>query len=114
VVAAELAESEPGSADFFVATRAEELPPAGLLGIFLRRDDQGLVVDALSEDSGAREAGLVAGDRLVRVDGREVPHLAALKLALMTHEPGERVPVEYARADPDGLVTRHEVKVTLR
>jgi hypothetical protein len=51
---------------------------------------------------------------LVRVDGREVPHLAALKLALMTHEPGERVPVEYARADPDGLVTRHEVKVTLR
>lgn len=114
VVAAELAEAEPGSADFFVATRAEELPPSGLLGIFLRRDDQGLVVDALSEDSGAREAGLVAGDRLLRVDGREVPHLAALKLALMPHEPGELVTVEYARADPDGLVTRHGVDVMLR
>jgi uncharacterized iron-regulated protein len=114
VVAAELAQSEPGSADFFVVTRAEELPPSGLLGIFLRRDDQGLLVDALSEDSGAREAGLVSGDRLVRVDGRDVPHLAALKLALMTHEPGESVPVEYARADPDGMITRYQVDVTLR
>ena len=114
VLAAELAESEPGSADYFVVTRAEELPPSGLLGIFLRRDDQGLVVDALSEDSGAREAGLASGDRLVRVDGRDVPHLAALKLALMTHESGASVPVEYARADPDGLTTRYRVDVTLR
>lgn len=114
VVAGEWAKREPGSADYFVITEAEALPPSGLMGVFLDTDNEGLVISALSEDSGAREAGLTTGDRLVKVDGQEVPHLAALKLILMSQPPGNSVPVEYIRTDPDGLETQYRVAVTLQ
>ncbi len=114
VVANEWAEQEPESADYFVITEAEELPPSGLMGVFLHSGDEGLVISALSEESGARDAGLAAGDRLVKVNGQAVPHLAALKLVLMTQPPGTSVPVEYIRADPDGQETQSTAAVTLQ
>ena len=95
VLPADVGSERPGSADIFVATSEEELPASGLLGVFLRTDDAGLVISAFSDPSGAEDAGLAVGDRLVAVDDIPVPHLAALKLVLAEHAPGTVIEVDY-------------------
>jgi uncharacterized iron-regulated protein len=112
ILPADIGTHQPGSADILVATAAEEVPAAGLLGVFLEDEGDGLRISAFSEDSSAREAGLDVGDRLLAVEGIPVPHLAALKLALIDRAPGERVAVAFARA-ADGQA-RGETTVRLR
>lgn len=112
ILPADIGEREPGSADIFVATGEEDLPAPGLLGVFLRNDGSGLVVSAFSDPSGARDAGLQVGDRLLALEGTPVPHLSALKLALIDRPPGSRVDVAYSRG-ADGS-TRNRAAVTLQ
>lgn len=103
VLPADIGSHQPGSADILVSTEAEEVPAPALLGVFVRNEGEGLVISAFSDSSSAREAGLQEGDRLLEVDGLPVPHLAALKLALIDRAPGEQVEVAYARTE-DGPV----------
>lgn len=105
VLPADIGSDKPGSADILVATEPQPLAEPGLLGVFLRGDAGGLVVTGFSNDSGAREAGLAVGDRVVAVNGRATPHLAALKLALIDQNPGDRVDVDYLRPAPKSPVT---------
>lgn len=108
---ADIGAREPDSADIFVATEKEELPAPGLLGVFLRNDGNGLVISAFSDPSGAQEAGLRIGDRLLSVDGTPVPHLSALKLALIDRAPGTQVDVDYARAAAGPTPARTSVRL---
>jgi len=104
----------PGSADILGKTTEERLPQAGLLGLFLDTTDQGLVIQALAEDeSGARDAGLREGDVLVAVNGQPVPHLAALKLALLEYQVEDQVSVRYRRVTPEGVSVANTALVTL-
>ena len=104
----------PDSADILVATQAQYLKPSGILGVFLDADDDGLVIKGFSEEnSGARDAGLRAGDRLISVAGKPVPHLSALKLALMEKTPEQKVSLVYRRTGEDNTPVETRVTVTL-
>jgi uncharacterized iron-regulated protein len=115
VLPADYASAMPGSAEIFVATRAETLERSGLLGVFLADGRQGLTITAFSDDSGAKDAGLRIGDTLVRVEGKDTPNLAALKLVLGDHPPGTKVRVEFEAAQTGhALKSIEQVYVTLR
>lgn len=78
-----------------------------LLGVLIGRadDTDGISIQGLAPEGGAAAAGLVAGDKLIavngyRLDGGDEP-LLALREAMSSVEPGDTVSVEYLR---DGIV----------
>jgi len=53
-------------------------PPRPWLGLFAMENDETVVVGAVAEDGPAQRAGVRPGDRVMAVDGDEVPDLAGL------------------------------------
>lgn len=104
---------EPGVADFIVLTKPKELPPAGLLGVFMEDTDDGVRIVHLTEHSGAADAGLDEGDIILAVDGHPVSTFTDIKLALMDHRPGDHVRVRYRPAGAGPARTIKETMVTL-
>ncbi len=76
---------------------AESAPPAavgrGFLGISVQETegDGGVLIDRVLPDGPAAAAKLLAGERIVMVDGREVGNLADLEAALAGNGPGKQV-----------------------
>ena len=70
---------------------------------------QGLLVDAVMDDTPAAKAGIRAGDVIVKVDGQAIEDVGDIGRALSEHEAGDKVPVEVIR---DGA--RETVDVTLQ
>jgi uncharacterized iron-regulated protein len=90
-------ELDPGMADYLVVAEQHELPPAGKLGVFLDLQDSPPRVSGFDETSGAAEAGLKSGDRLLSIDGHAISSYADIRLALMDKGVGESVEVEVER-----------------
>jgi uncharacterized iron-regulated protein len=105
---------EPAMGDYLLLPRERELPPAGRLGVFLDPGDDGVRIRSFAEDSGAREAGLEEGDRLVAVDGRAVDSYADVRIALFDKRPGEQVRVRVARKALIAGERERTLEVTLR
>ncbi|MBK1718300.1 ChaN family lipoprotein [Thiocystis violacea] len=107
---------DPAAADFFLYPQSAELPPSGKLGVMLNSDmtGEGLLVDGLADDSGAKAAGLRAGDRILRVDDQPIRSYADIRIALMDARPGRTVPVEVARNRLIGAEERLTLEVELR
>lgn len=57
----------------------------------------GILVDSVIPESPAAEAGLEAGDRLVRLDGREIAAHQDLEKVMAAHQPGDTVPLTVER-----------------
>lgn len=89
----------PGLADFLLYPRRVELAAAGLLGVMLDTESkgEGIGVKDFSDGSGAKDAGLEAGDRIVRVGEEPIASYADVRIALMGSRPGQKVPVEVVR-----------------
>ena len=98
--------------DYVVNPPSQELPPRGLLGIFMKENEQGVAVADFSPESPARKAGLRKGDRLRAIDGRPVHGTADVRLALLDARPGQAVTVEIERSSGTGT-ERHRFTVTL-
>lgn len=96
----------------FVAARGGGFaagPPGPYLGVRLGGDDgPGAALAGVMPDTPAATAGLKAGDRIVRMDGKPVADAAALVAGLRGREPGDEVVLGVRRGD--GEV---EVRVTL-
>ena len=104
---------DPGAGDYVVMSDPRELPPAGLLGAFLKADDEGVRVAQLSGDSALREAGVGENDLLLSVDDQAVDSFAAVKLALLDRAPGETVTVRYRHRNWLGKDVERSAEVTL-
>lgn len=106
--------SLPEEGDFLLESEPLDLPAAGLMGVMLGDDTDGVSVAGFSEDSGAKAAGMQKGDRILAVDGQRVHGFADVKLSLLHKRPGDTVSVEIARpgeaASPASLV----LDITLR
>ncbi len=87
----------PEVADYLVFTRAKTLPPAAKIGVFLNTEHDRLEILDFSKRGHGREAGLEVGDQIVAVEGKPVHTLAALKLLLAHHAPGDIVAVTVLR-----------------
>lgn len=70
----------------------------GRLGVVLHDDSQGrALVQAVWTASGADEAGILPGDRIVAVDGRDAPGKDSVMGVLRGHFPGESVRLTIVR-----------------
>jgi len=69
---------------------------------------------SFADGSGAEEAGLEAGDRIVGLQGRPVSDLAGIKMGLLDKRPGDTVSVKIERKIGDNSVETRVFKVTLR
>jgi uncharacterized iron-regulated protein len=92
-------ELEAGIADFLLYPQRVELPPAGLLGVLLDTGSpgEGVGVKGFAPGSGAKEAGVEEGDRIVTVASEPVASYSDVRIALIGGRPGEKVSVQVLR-----------------
>lgn len=104
-----------GLADFVLYPQPVGLPATGLLGVMLdtATAGNGVGVTGFAEVSGARDAGVRTGDRIVGVGGRPITEYADIRIALMDSRPGEQVAIEVERKALLGGNERHDLRVQL-
>ena len=100
--------------DFMLVSKMLELSPAGMLGVMLGTEPGRVSVLSFADGSGAEEAGLEAGDRIVGLQGRPVSDLAGIKMGLLDKRPGDMVSVKIERKIGDNSAETRVFKVTLR
>jgi uncharacterized iron-regulated protein len=90
---------EPQIADFLLYPRPVTLPAPGLLGVLLdtSSDGKGIAVQGFAETSGAKEAGMREGDRILKVGDDPITSYSDIRIALVGSRPGEKLPVEVFR-----------------
>ena len=75
-------------------------PPRPWLGLYAMEDDAALVVGALADNGPADQAGVRTGDRILAVNGEDVPDLAGLWRAVWASGPaGATVQVSLGRGN---------------
>jgi S1-C subfamily serine protease len=85
-------------------------PARPWLGLFAMENDDAVMVGGIAEGGPADKAGLRPGDRLVAVDGDEVPDLAGLwRRVWAAGTAGARVKISISRDDQVKNVTVHSV-----
>jgi S1-C subfamily serine protease len=86
----------------------------GFLGVGFDHPSQGRGVrlNNISLGSPARKAGLLEGDTIVKLDGKDIKQTADLYLTLGLLQAGDRVKLEYMRTT-GGVTEQKEVQVTL-
>jgi S1-C subfamily serine protease len=81
-------------------------PARPWLGLYAMEDDEALVVGGLADNGPADKAGVQAGDRILAVNGTEVPDLAGLWRAVWATGPaGTSVQVSLGRGNRNTAVT---------
>ena len=81
-------------------------PARPWLGLYAMEDDESLVVGGLADEGPADKAGVRAGDRILAVNGTEVPDLAGLWRAVWAAGPaGSPVQVSLGRGTKTASVT---------
>ena len=92
-------ELDPKVADYLLFSRPVALPESGLLGILLDADSEGkgVVVQGFADTSGAKDAGMKEGDRIVKIDGEPIDSYGDIRIALLGSRPGDKLPVEVFR-----------------
>ena len=79
-------------------------------GIMLDEEvESGVVIISVSENSGAKEAGLKKGDVILAVNGNNVSNAAYLKYELYKSKAGDTIEISYMR---DGKVSKTKVTLT--
>jgi S1-C subfamily serine protease len=73
------------------------------------KESGGILLSGVMPGGAAEEAGLLAGDVLVEIDGVTIDTIHDFQRVLAEHDPGDRVPVRYVR---DGET--HACEVVLR
>ncbi|WP_408648033.1 ChaN family lipoprotein [Thiocapsa bogorovii] len=106
---------DPDAADFFLYPKEVALPASGLLGVMLESgvDRGGAVIQGFAETSGAKDAGIQEGDRIVQIGDQPVSAYADVRIALLDKGPGEKMPVEVLRKRTLGADERLSFQVEL-
>jgi len=87
-------EFAPEGADYVLISKTIELPRVGKIGVMLDTSGDRVVVSGFSEDSAAKDIGILTQDRIVELDGKPIASLADLKFALIDKRPGDAVSVK--------------------
>lgn len=61
--------------------------------------EQGVYIGGVNENSGGEEAGLLPGDIIIGIDGKETLNVANLQELVARKRPGDQVEVEYIRGE---------------
>jgi putative serine protease PepD len=79
-----------------------------VLGVIPTPAANGVKITSVESSSGAKKAGLEAGDVITSFDGTPITSVTKLRAAIATHAPGDSVTVTYQRGG-----SSHTVHVTL-
>lgn len=74
---------------------------------------EGVYVSQVSENSGAKEAGIVKGDIIVKLNGTEVKTISALKERVNAYRVGTKIKLTIKRSE-NGTYKEKEVEVVLK
>lgn len=90
---------DPKMADYLLYPRPVTLSAQGMLGVMLdlESDGEGIAVQGFADPSGAKDAGIEEGDRIVKVGEDPIASYSDIRLALLGSSPGEKLPVEISR-----------------
>ena len=90
---------DPQIADFLLYPQPVALSEPGLLGVLLDTDSEGegIAVQGFAETSGAKEAGMEEGDRILKVGEDPITSYSDIRIALLGIRPGDKLPVEVLR-----------------
>lgn len=92
---------DPEIADYVLYPQPVSLPASGLLGVLLdlesEGDEKGIAVQGFAATSGAKDAGMEEGDRILKVGGEAIDSYSDIRIALLGNRPGEKLPVEVLR-----------------
>ncbi|MFD2159091.1 S1C family serine protease [Rubritalea tangerina] len=92
-------------------TRAVEGKAPAVLGISFKADKGSLVIEEVTKETGAEEAGIKAGDTIKKFAGEEVATREALIEIIRDYLPGDEVLIEFER---DGRRLEVEVRLMAR
>jgi uncharacterized iron-regulated protein len=101
-------------ADFLVLSEAQSLEPAGLIGALLETEGKLLVIKGFSDNSAAKDAGLVEGAVIIGVGNETVESFVDFKLVIMGKKPGDSVELHYLENAEGGSKDRKSVNLELR
>jgi uncharacterized iron-regulated protein len=106
---------DPDMADYLLFPRPLPLPPAGLLGVMLDIDSEGegVAVQGFANPSGAKDAGIEEGDRILKVGDDRIGSYSDIRIALMGSAPGGKLSVEVSRERTVGEDERLTFEVEL-
>lgn len=103
----------PRDLDEFGDRFGQALPVDGrpLLGINVSESDAGVLIDAVTEDGPAAEAGLEYGDLITAIDDVSVSSVQTLSDAINAHAPGDEISITIER---DGETEQFDVTLAER
>ncbi|QBQ55121.1 ChaN family lipoprotein [Nitrosococcus wardiae] len=105
---------EPEIADYLLLSEKKELPNAGFLGVMLKQSDGKLKIQAFSETSAAKTAGIKEKDELLALNGHPVVDMSDVKEIMWDKKPGDEVIVKVRRSAFFDEDKELEIKVELR
>ena len=114
LVSEDLLPASKNIADFLVLSTVQSLEPVGLIGALLETEGKLLVIKGFSDNSAAKDAGLVAGAVIISVNNKKVESFADFKLAIMGNKPGDSVELHYLENAEGGSKDRKKVNLELR
>ncbi len=82
---------EPGAGDFVLFPPPKRPPFFALLGVLIKEEDKGLVIQSVLPGRPAQKAGLKKGDVILEADGQKLHDIADLKLVLYQKRPKDKV-----------------------
>ncbi len=88
---------EPGIADIIIFPNASELPPRGMMGVYMEAHENGVLVGDLVEDGAAAEAGVEKGDIIQRLDGITVSDTTDIRIGMLSKAPGDTAALQVLR-----------------
>lgn len=84
------------AADYLVLANDENLPPAGLMGVFLDEREDGVFVKGFGHDSPAQQAGVGEGDRIDSIDGQTIRYFTDVKIQTLDRQPGDEIELQFS------------------
>jgi uncharacterized iron-regulated protein len=101
-------------ADFLVMSTEQTLEPVGLIGALLDTEGKLVVIRGFSENSAAKDAGLVKGMVIISVDNKTVESFSDFKLAILDKKPGDNIELHYLENAESGSKDIKSVNLVLR
>jgi uncharacterized iron-regulated protein len=86
-----------GFADYVLFPETLSAPAAPLLGIYITKEDEGIMIKGFSPGSVAQKAGIKKEDYLLSVNERKIIDIDDTKIALFSKKKGETIPVKILR-----------------
>jgi uncharacterized iron-regulated protein len=106
-------EVEPEIADYFLFSKKQELPPAGVLGVNLEDKEGEVRIGSVTPGSAAEKAGVRKGDAIAAIDGDPVKRASDVRVSLWDKKPGDRVQVTMRRKGRFRKGGGHEIEIAL-